>query len=80
MSYVTQDTIWPVPAIPDGVKDAIAMFYELADSKHADAGPRIASEIFTPDASLITPTRTFKGATRTHHNLHLRISRSCIPL
>ena len=80
MSYVTQDTIWPVPAITDGVKDVITKFYELADSKQADSGPRIASEIFTQDGSFITPTRTFQGARRTHHTLNLRILRSSTPL
>ncbi|KAJ3533983.1 hypothetical protein NM208_g7746 [Fusarium decemcellulare] len=64
MSYVTKDTVWPVPAIDCEVKvkEVIAKFYDLADSKSPDAGPRMASEVFTSNASITTPGGTFEGA------------------
>ncbi|EXA32091.1 hypothetical protein FOVG_16668 [Fusarium oxysporum f. sp. pisi HDV247] len=62
MSYVTSDTIWPTPALNDKIKQLIAMFYQLADIQSSDAGPRMASEVFTEDASMITPAGTFQGS------------------
>jgi hypothetical protein len=64
MSYVTQETIWPVAVISPAIQHVIATFYELADSKDVDAGARMAKEVFTPDATLIAASGTFRGAER----------------
>jgi hypothetical protein len=62
MSYVTQATVWPEPVSLDGaVKDVLGLFYQLADDKSSQAGPRMASEVFTPDATLLAATGVFRG-------------------
>ena len=61
MSYVTHTTRWLGDEVDANVKALITGFYELADSKSDDAGPRMASEIFSPDAVLVTPNGTFRG-------------------
>ncbi|KAK1761941.1 hypothetical protein QBC33DRAFT_502148 [Phialemonium atrogriseum] len=61
MSYVTKEATWPATTLQKGVKEVIARFYELADSKEPDAGPRIANEVFTKDATLVSVSGTFQG-------------------
>ncbi|OQV02895.1 hypothetical protein CLAIMM_08011 [Cladophialophora immunda] len=62
MSYVTKETVWPdVVALDDNVKGVIRLFYELADNKEAEAGPRMASEVFTPSAKFIASNAAFHG-------------------
>jgi len=58
----TRDTIWLSDSISEPVKDVIGKFYALADHKGADAGPRLASEVFTEDAVLIGANGTFRGS------------------
>ncbi len=67
MSYVTKDTTWPtaVPLDP-AVKSLIDRFYSLADDTSPEAGPRMASEIFTEDAKLITGAGELSG----HEGMH----------
>ncbi|KAM5357063.1 hypothetical protein ACJZ2D_016654 [Fusarium nematophilum] len=62
MSYVTNTTVWLSGNASEEVKGLIARFYELADSKRVDAGDIIATQIFTKDATLISPNGTFQGA------------------
>ncbi|KAH6695136.1 hypothetical protein F5X68DRAFT_257864 [Plectosphaerella plurivora] len=62
MSYVTKSTKWLADDVDRDVKALIAGFYELADLKSDDAGPRMASHIFSSDAVLVSPSGTFKGA------------------
>lgn len=62
MSYITQNTAWLSDDISQDVKDLVARFYELADSKSDDAGQLMASEVFSPDAVLIGPSGTFRGS------------------
>ena len=63
MSYVTQDTIWPDSKVLDSkVKDVISLFYELADDTSAEAGPRMASEVFASNAKIVIGTGTFEGS------------------
>lgn len=61
MSYVTKEATWPATTLQKGVKEVIARFYELADSKEPDAGPRIANEVFTKGATLVSVSGTFQG-------------------
>jgi hypothetical protein len=61
MSYVTKNTTWSSNDITQDVKDLVARFYELADSKSADAGHLMANDIFSKEAVLIGPQATFRG-------------------
>jgi len=54
MSYVTQNTAWPADASP-AVRQLVARLYELADSPSSDAGPLLASDVFTSDAAWYAP-------------------------
>ncbi|CAL5873685.1 uncharacterized protein PFLUO_LOCUS7967 [Penicillium psychrofluorescens] len=63
MSYVTENTKWMSDQITGDTKDLIARFYELADSKQSDVGQIMATEIFSEDALLFSPSGTFKGST-----------------
>ncbi|KAK5199670.1 hypothetical protein LTR92_000211 [Exophiala xenobiotica] len=63
MSYVIQDTIWPGSVNLDGgVKDLLALFYELADNTGPGAGPRMASDVFTKDAKVVAGTGESNGS------------------
>lgn len=62
MSYVTQSTTWFSDDISQDVKDLIARFYELADSKIDNAGHLMATEVFPADGVLISPNGTFRGS------------------
>ncbi|CAK7205233.1 hypothetical protein SEUCBS139899_008000 [Sporothrix eucalyptigena] len=54
MSYVTQNTVWLADdqILPPAVRQILARFYELADDRSPDAGPRMAAEVFSTDAVL----------------------------
>ncbi|KAK1494247.1 hypothetical protein CTAM01_09128 [Colletotrichum tamarilloi] len=62
MSYVTNATDWLSDSITSQAKSLIATFYELADSKVEDAGDRLATEVFSNQATFISPSGTFNGA------------------
>ena len=63
MSYVTDETVWPESvAFDDSVKNVISLFYQLADDNSAQAGPRMASEVFTPDGKFIAGSGAFQGS------------------
>lgn len=61
MSYVTEKTIWPAGEVSHTIQRLIASFYELADMQSPDIGARMASEVFTADATLVGSSRTFRG-------------------
>ncbi|KAK1480308.1 hypothetical protein CABS01_14446 [Colletotrichum abscissum] len=61
MSYVTNTTDWLSDSITSQAKSLIATFYELADSKVEDAGDRLATEVFSNQATFISPSGTFNG-------------------
>ncbi|KAL2851934.1 hypothetical protein BJY01DRAFT_208821 [Aspergillus pseudoustus] len=61
MSYVLQSTKWSSTAVDPDIQSLIAGFYELADEKSPDAGPRLAHEIFAPSGKLAGSTNTFNG-------------------
>lgn len=62
MSYVLKSTKWP-SILPDKkIQGLISGFYELMDNKEADAGHRLAEEIFTRDGKLVAATGTFAGS------------------
>jgi hypothetical protein len=61
MSYVTQTTTWLSDDISHNVKNLIARFYELADSKAADAGRLMATDVFSTDGVFVSPSGTFRG-------------------
>lgn len=63
MSYVTQHTVWPnCVALDSKVKDVISLFYQLADDTSAEAGPRMAREVFTSSAKMVIGAGTFEGS------------------
>jgi len=67
MSYTTENTIWPEQQPVDpSIRDLIALFYELADDKAAEAGSRLASEVFAENASMIAATGKFQGSDGAH--------------
>ncbi|EXJ79924.1 hypothetical protein A1O3_08209 [Capronia epimyces CBS 606.96] len=69
MPYTTEGTAWPTSVtLPDSIKDLIAVFYTLADDKSADAGPRMAKEIFTADAHFGGATAVHKGSEDIAHS------------
>jgi hypothetical protein len=61
MRYPIEGAEWLSDSVGQHIKDLIATFYELADSKELDAGTRMATEVFTKDAVLITANGTFQG-------------------
>jgi len=62
MSYVTKDTVWPTAVTLDpAVKKLIDLFYSLADDTSPEAGPRMASEVFTKDGKMIAGVGGFSG-------------------
>ncbi|OQU94363.1 hypothetical protein CLAIMM_00724 [Cladophialophora immunda] len=58
----TETTQWPATPIAAKIKDLINLFFALAESKHADAGPRLAHEVFHPDGKWLTPLGAHTGA------------------
>ncbi|KAH6990181.1 hypothetical protein EDB80DRAFT_882189 [Ilyonectria destructans] len=62
MNHAIDKTVWPAATLNNGVKDLITKFYQLADSKQPDAGARMASEVFSKDATLLSPNGTFQGS------------------
>ncbi|KAJ9414793.1 hypothetical protein QL093DRAFT_2449163 [Fusarium oxysporum] len=50
MHYSTEGAQWLSDSVSQHIKDLIATFYELADSRELDAGTRMATEVFTKDA------------------------------
>ena len=63
MGYTTEATVWPTSATLDqSVKDLIGLFYELADNKSKDSGPRMAREIFAENGFMGAATGGFRGS------------------
>lgn len=62
MSYVTESTVWLSDGISQDIRDLIARFYELADSRQSNAGPLMASEVFTHDGIFKSSTGAHTGA------------------
>lgn len=63
-SYVTEGTVWPEFEIPGPTKSLISRFFELADLNSPEAGPRMASEVFTSDGVMKAGTRQVQGSDR----------------
>ncbi|KAF5023724.1 hypothetical protein F66182_4228 [Fusarium sp. NRRL 66182] len=61
MSYVTENTRWLSNEISQDVKDLVARYFALADSKDSDAGHRMATEVFTESATVVGANGTLKG-------------------
>lgn len=52
MSYVIERTVWPDWEITPENRALLSLFFELADTKSSEAGPRMAADVFTSDAVL----------------------------
>ena len=52
MAYVIENTVWPDWEITQEKRALLSLFFELADLKSSEAGPRMAAEVFTSDAVL----------------------------
>lgn len=61
MSYVIESTVWPTHPIAEGVKPLIELLFMLSDQNTEVSGPRLASEVFTPTATLIVGNRKLTG-------------------
>ncbi|EFX05216.1 hypothetical protein CMQ_3285 [Grosmannia clavigera kw1407] len=85
-SKATSKTQWLSDRLSQPIKDLISKFYALADLKAPEAGPRMAVEVFSADALMITANGTFHSsseisrsrdnawavvATRQHHVLQV---------
>ncbi|KAK5054689.1 hypothetical protein LTR84_001581 [Exophiala bonariae] len=69
MGYVTAKTTWPTAVQLDAsVKELIDLFYTLADDKSSDAGPRLAAEVFTKDATMGSSAGTAQGTEAISHS------------
>ncbi|KAM5346051.1 hypothetical protein ACJ41O_009056 [Fusarium nematophilum] len=62
MSHVTEGARWLSTEISQDVKDVLARYYELADSKDSDTGHQMATGIFTENAILVGPNGTLRGS------------------
>jgi hypothetical protein len=62
MTYTTEGTVWPEDPIPEKIKALIDRFFIIADLKAPEAGPRLASEIFTPNATLVMGAHKIAGS------------------
>lgn len=71
MRYPIKNTVWLSDSIGQDIKDLVATFYELADCKEANAGPRMATEVFTKDAVLVSASGTFRGFSGISDCFHL---------
>ncbi|KAH8885886.1 hypothetical protein GQ53DRAFT_845261 [Thozetella sp. PMI_491] len=62
MRYPIESTAWLSERMGENVKNLIATFYELADSRESDAGARMAADVFSSDAVLVSAHATFRGS------------------
>jgi hypothetical protein len=62
MTYTTEGTVWPEDPIPEKIKALIDRFYIIADLKAPEAGPRLAEEIFAPNATLVMGAHKTAGS------------------
>jgi hypothetical protein len=53
MTYVTDGTIWPEYPISPKVKAVLELFFTLADLNSPEAGPRLATEVFSSTAVIV---------------------------
>lgn len=61
MSYVIEKTVWPDWEIAPEKRALLSLFFELADMKSSEAGPRMAADVFSSDAVLAGGRGTISG-------------------
>jgi hypothetical protein len=54
-------TEWPSTPVPQPVKDLIAKFMDIGDTKSEEAGQRLGYEIFTSDGKIVVNKRSING-------------------
>ncbi|QKX62291.1 uncharacterized protein TRUGW13939_09450 [Talaromyces rugulosus] len=54
-------TEWPSTPVPQPVKDLIAKFMDIGDTKSEEAGQRLGYEVFTSDGQIIVNKRSING-------------------
>ncbi|CRG86363.1 hypothetical protein PISL3812_03368 [Talaromyces islandicus] len=58
----TTHTEWPSTPVPRPVKDLIAKFMDIGDTKSDEAGQRLGYEVFAPDGRIVVNKRSINGA------------------
>lgn len=62
MSYTTRETIWPATLqLDQQIKDLIGQALEALDDPSDEAGPRMAREFYTDQATVVFSTGEYKG-------------------
>lgn len=58
----TANTEWPSTPVPQPVKDLLAKFFDIGDTKSEEAGQRLGNEVFAPDGRIVVNKRSINGA------------------
>lgn len=58
----TTHTEWPSTPVPQPVKDLVAKFMDVGDTKSEEAGQRLGYEVFAPDGRIVVNKRSINGA------------------
>ncbi|KAH8695283.1 hypothetical protein BGW36DRAFT_360987 [Talaromyces proteolyticus] len=59
---MTSTTEWPSTEVPQPVKDLIAKFMEVGDTKSDEAGHQLGYEVFVPNGKIKVNKRVIDGA------------------
>lgn len=58
----TDNTEWPSTVVPQPVKDLVAKFMKVGDTKSEEAGQQLGYEVFAPDGKIVVNKRSINGA------------------
>lgn len=67
----TENTIWPSTDFPDNVKELLAHFFKLVESKDEEVGKKLAEEVFTPTGMTQSGVQKFVGTEGLYFILNL---------
>lgn len=63
--YSIENTVWPAFAVPNDTKLLLDKFFSIVDDPGADAGDRLADEVFTHDGIMVAAAGTTRGSSGT---------------
>jgi len=55
-------TVWPSVGVPKPAQSLLDHFFSLMDTSTDDAGKKLTTDIFTPDASFTSSSGTYRGS------------------
>jgi hypothetical protein len=58
----TTHTEWPSTPVPQPVRDLVAKFMDIGDTKSEEAGKRLGYEVFAADGRIVVNKRSINGA------------------